>query len=98
MHRWTRFSIGDVNAQVSVQDVTPALVVDSPTLGHVLERQRIEVLPINGRYIQSLLQTVPGLEGTRAYGIQVGSLEWVQDGGVYTSRFEDFVERLTSAG
>src|SRR5215469_3844013 len=60
--------VGDVTAEVSVKDVTPTVVVDNPTLGHVLERQRIEQLPINGRYIQSLLQTVPGMEGWRAYG------------------------------
>ena len=34
---------------VDIQDVTPLLTTDNPTLGHVLERQRIEQLPINGR-------------------------------------------------
>jgi len=53
---------------LEVTDVTPILTVDNPTLGHVLERQRIEQLPINGRAISSLLVTVPGMEGNRAYG------------------------------
>ncbi len=85
--------LGQVTAEVSVQDVTPMLVVDNPTLGHVLERKRIEQLPINSRYVQSLLQTVPGMEGWRAYGGRMDSLEWVQDGAVLTSRFEAVIAR-----
>jgi len=42
-------------ATVSVTDVTPVVVTDRPDLGHVLERQRIEQLPINGRSITNLL-------------------------------------------
>ena len=59
---------GQTTAEVTAQDVTPLVTVDSPTLGHVLERQRIEQLPINGRSISSLLQTVPGMESWRALG------------------------------
>ncbi|MGH3440592.1 MAG: hypothetical protein ACRDUY_00800, partial [Nitriliruptorales bacterium] len=72
--------------EVTVQDVTPILTVDNPTLGHVLERQRIDQLPINGRSILSLLQTVPGMEGTRAYGLREGSHEFVLDGAALTER------------
>ena len=50
--------------------MTPLLTVDNPTLGHVLERSRIEQLPINGRGVTSLLQTVPGMEGKRAFGLR----------------------------
>jgi hypothetical protein len=72
--------VGQTAVEVSVTDVTPLLTVDNPTLGHVLERTRIEQLPINGRSLSSLLQTVPGMEGSRAYGLREGSHEFVLDG------------------
>ena len=34
--------VGQTATEISVQDVTPMLTVDNPTLSHVLERQRIE--------------------------------------------------------
>jgi hypothetical protein len=37
-------------------------------------------LPINGRYIQTLFETVPGMEGWTAYGNRADALQWVQDG------------------
>lgn len=72
--------VGQTVTEVSVQDVTPMIQVSNPTLGHVLERKRIEQLPINGRAITNLLQTVPGMEGTRAFGLREGSYEISLDG------------------
>jgi hypothetical protein len=72
--------VGPTNTEVNVTDVTPLMVTDSPTLGHVLERTRIEQLPINGRDLTTLLQTVPGMEDRRAYGLREGSHEFVLDG------------------
>ena len=43
--------VGTTLTTVVVQDVTPLLTIANPTLGHVLERQRIEQLPINGRFV-----------------------------------------------
>jgi hypothetical protein len=71
---------------VTVVDVTPTLVVDSPTLGSTLERRRIEQLPINGRNLTTLLQTIPGLEGTRAFGAHFGSFELSLDGSPLADR------------
>ena len=68
---------------VDVQDVTPMVRVDNPTLGHALERKRIEQLPINGRGYQGLLQTVPGLTATgriQAYGLRPGTHTLLFDG------------------
>src|SRR5262245_40432257 len=48
--------------QVEVKDVTPLVTTGNATLGHTLERQRIEQLPINGRTFSALLVTVPGIE------------------------------------
>jgi hypothetical protein len=78
--------VGQTATEVSVQDVTPMLQVDNPTLGHVLERARIEQLPINGRNVTTLLQTVPGMEGTRAFGLREGSHELVLDGAALSDR------------
>jgi len=77
---------GQTSTAIEVRDVTPVMVVDNPTLGHVLERTRIEQLPINGRSLSSLLVTVPGMEGTRAFGLREGSQEFVLDGAVQTDR------------
>ena len=79
---------GQTTTVVEVRDVTPMITVDSPTLTHVLERTRIEQLPINGRFITALMQTMPGLEqeteydgvSTRAFGMRRGSSEFVLDG------------------
>src|SRR5262249_1542826 len=53
--------IGETMTTVDVQDVTSLVRVDAPTLGHALERRRIEQLPVNGRGYQSFLVTVPGI-------------------------------------
>ncbi|MEK7407081.1 MAG: TonB-dependent receptor [Acidobacteriota bacterium] len=71
---------GAITATVEVRDVTPMIVSSSPTLGHVLEQERIEQLPINGRSVESLLVTVPGMEGLRAYGQRAGTHDMVLDG------------------
>ena len=86
--------VGQTTTEVTVKDVTPLITVDNPTLGHVLERERIEQLPINGRFLTELLQTVPGLEQesdydsvtTRGFGMARGSTEFVLDGASVTDR------------
>ena len=55
--------VAGTSTEVSVKDVTPMVTVDNPTLGAVLERTRLEQLPINGRALTNLLGTVPGMEG-----------------------------------
>jgi hypothetical protein len=77
---------GPASTIIEVRDATPVLVVDNPTLGHVLERTRIEQLPINGRSLSALTQTVPGMEGNRAFGLREGSQEYVLDGAAQTDR------------
>jgi len=78
--------VGGTSTQVTVAgDVTPLVVSTGPTLASVVERQRIEELPLNGRFFQNLVeQTTPGLEGgaavPRPYGLRDGSLQFVQDG------------------
>jgi hypothetical protein len=84
---------GQTSTTVEVQDVTPMVTVDSPALAHVLERARIEQLPINGRSLTSLLVTIPGMEGERAYGMRSGSQEMVLDGSMMADRLWGGFER-----
>ena len=70
---------------VSVQDVTPMVVTDTPMLGHTLERTRIEQLPLNGRSIMNLLSTVPGVTydsngDLRTYGVRKATNDTIVDG------------------
>ena len=78
--------LGQTAAEVSVQEVTPLVTVDNATLGDTLEHTRIEQLPLNGRTVMSLLQTVPGMEGTRSFGIRDGSEDVVVDGATIMDR------------
>jgi hypothetical protein len=75
--------VGETTTVVEVQAVTPVTVEDSATLGHVLENQRIQQLPINGRGHQALLATVPGIDSTgivQAYGMRTNTSATVFDG------------------
>ena len=82
-------SVGATTTTMTVAgDVTPLVTTTSPTLASVVERARIEELPLNGRFIQNLLEvTTPGLEGgisgnraPQAFGLRDGVVQFVQDG------------------
>ncbi len=70
-------------------DVTPLLTTNSPTLATVIERERIEQLPLNGRFITNLIyMTTPGVESgsvPRVYGLRYAT-ELLQDGAVLENR------------
>ena len=78
--------VGRSAEQITVAgDVTPLLSTTSPTVATIVERARIEQLPLNGRSIQTLLQiAVPGLEGSasqpKVYGLRDSAMDLVQDG------------------
>src|SRR5215831_8358912 len=75
--------VGQTVTQVEVQDVTPMVTTSNPTLGHTLERQRIEQLPVNGRNYQAFLSTVPGIDSTglvQAYGMRTNTSTTLFDG------------------
>jgi hypothetical protein len=85
-------TIGATATEITVVgDVTPLVTTANPTLGNVVERTRIDQLPLNGRFFQTLVQqTTPGLEGSsgspRVYGLRPTSMEFLQDGAVLTNR------------
>ena len=86
-------------SEIAVKDVTPLLSTDSPSISHVLERKRIEQLPINGRAITSLMYaSVPGVEssanaGMRAYGMRMGTMVFVFDGTQHNESWEGWSQQ-----
>ncbi len=71
---------GDTTAVIDVTDITPMVSADSATVGHVLERERVEQLPIGRRDLKVLLAVMPEIENVRAFGAPEGSMEFVLDG------------------
>ena len=78
--------VGMTTAEVSVQEVNSMVQTDNAALGDTLEHTRIEQLPLNGRTVMTLLQTVPGMEGTRSFGIREASEDVVLDGATIMDR------------
>src|SRR5437764_1172628 len=75
--------VGQTVTQVEVADVTSMVNTQNATLGHSLERQRIEQLPVNGRGYQAFLATVPGLDSSgipQFYGMRTNTSNTMFDG------------------
>ncbi|MEK7408654.1 MAG: TonB-dependent receptor [Acidobacteriota bacterium] len=82
--------VGSTATEITVAgNVTPLITTNSPTLSNIVERARIEQLPLNGRFITTLVyMTTPGLESgsvPRVYGLRYAS-EMLQDGAVLENR------------
>ena len=56
-----QLSPGDVSEQITVQGEVSQVQTASSTLGGVVNTQQVMDLPINGRALASLLETVPGV-------------------------------------
>jgi hypothetical protein len=83
-------AVGATSSQVTVAgDVTPLVTTTSPTVATVVEHERIEQLPLNGRFVTTLLyMTTPGVEPgsvPRNYGLRYAS-ELLQDGAILENR------------
>lgn len=79
--------VATVSGQVTVTgDQTTLLNTENATQDTVVERQRIEQMPLNGRSIAGLITlTTPGYEGgssnqPRVNGLNWGAFSWVMDG------------------
>ncbi|HEY3456653.1 MAG TPA: TonB-dependent receptor [Bryobacteraceae bacterium] len=53
-------SVGDVTSEISVTAAVPLLQTESGSVGHVIEGQTINDLPLNGRNYTFLARLVPG--------------------------------------
>lgn len=83
-----RMQIGSTSTEVTVVgEITSVVTQDSATLGQVVERTRIEQLPLNGRFFNTLVAlTTPGVEGQRVFGLREAAMEYVQDGAALVNR------------
>ncbi|MFB3825320.1 MAG: carboxypeptidase regulatory-like domain-containing protein [Bryobacteraceae bacterium] len=83
--------VGATSTEITVAgDVSPLVTTTAPTLANVVERARIEQLPLSGRFFQSLVaMTTPGMEGAAAAPLLWGlrwATEFMQDGAVLANR------------
>ena len=92
-------NVSGVTTAVQVQgDLTPLVTTTAPTLATVVERARIEQLPLNTRLIFNLIgSTTPGLEVTNAtqgyvktFGLRYAT-EYLQDGALVENRDSGFI-------
>src|SRR5215510_7482240 len=81
--------IGATATEVTVAgNVSPMVTTTSPTLATVVERARIEQLPLNGRFIQNLIYAIPGFESSsvpRVFGLRFAT-ELLQDSAILINR------------
>ena len=80
--------LGATATEITVAgDVSPVIVTENATLGQVLERSRIEQLPLNGRFLTTLVDvTTPGVDSGRVFGLRETAFEYIQDGAVLKNR------------
>lgn len=57
-----RMDVGNVSESISVTAEIPRVQTEDSTLGAVVERKRIEELPLNGRHVFNLVKIVPGVQ------------------------------------
>jgi hypothetical protein len=83
------FQPAGTKVAVTVQDVTPVVTTDTASMGYTLEHARIEQLPINGRNVMNLMNTVPGVTfdnggNLRTFGGRIGTHDVLLDGAALT--------------
>ncbi|MBO0862078.1 MAG: TonB-dependent receptor [Chloracidobacterium sp.] len=90
-----KLTAGEVSETVIIEgNITPLVSVSDPTEGSTLDSKRISELPINGRNLNTLLESVaPGVEaindvngGVRIGGMMVYSTNYTQDGASTNNR------------
>src|SRR5215813_3304325 len=90
-----KLTAGEVSETVVIEgNITPLVSVSDPTEGSTLDSKRISELPINGRNLNTLLESVaPGVEaindvngGVRISGLMVYSTNYTKDGATTNNR------------
>ncbi|HET7215668.1 MAG TPA: TonB-dependent receptor [Terriglobia bacterium] len=85
-----RLDVGNTRTVLQVTGAPPILDTTGTEVSHVLDAQRINMLPLNGRSITSLFQFTPGVEGgsnPRANGMRAGATGISLDGVTERSRY-----------
>ena len=54
--------VGDVSTTVTVTDEVSRVQTEASSLGTVVERERIQNLPLNGRHVFNLVKLIPGVQ------------------------------------
>ncbi len=54
--------VGDVAESVDVTAEIPRVQTEDSSVGTVVEKRRIEELPLNGRHVFNLVKVVPGVQ------------------------------------
>ena len=89
--------VGSVEATVEVSDVTPLINTETMGVANVKDALRIHQLPLNGRFVSSLFNLTPGVEGgsnPRVNGMKVGGTEMLFDGISLVDRFGGGISRV----
>ena len=63
--------VGEISDEVTVESQTPLLDASSTSLGHVMDGQTVQEIPLNGRYFLDLAVLAPG--SVTASGARLGA-------------------------
>ena len=89
--------VGSVDATVEVTDAAPLINTETMGIANVKDALRIHQLPLNGRFVTSLFNLTPGVEGganPRVNGMKVGGTEMLFDGISLVDRFGGGMSRV----
>lgn len=89
--------VGAVEATVEVTGAAPVITTVGSDVSDVKDQLRIRQLPLNGRFITTLFNLTPGVEGggsPRVNGMKVGSAEMLLDGISLVDRFGGGMARV----
>ena len=89
--------VGSVESTVEVKDAAPVINTETMGVSNVKDALRIHQLPLNGRFVSSLFNLTPGVEGggnPRVNGTKVGGTEMLFDGISMVDRFGGGISRV----
>ncbi len=95
-----KLELGNIESTIEVTGASPPITTESAEIAGVKDSQRIEQLPLNGRFISNLFNLTPGVEGAgnpRVNGMKVGSAEMLVDGVSIVDRFGGGMARVQPA-
>jgi len=92
-----QMEVGTLEATVEVSGAAPVVSTEGMQVSDVKDALRIQMLPLNGRFITGLFNLTPGVEGggnPRTNGMKVGSTEMLLDGISLVDRFGGGISRV----
>ncbi len=89
--------VGSVDSTIEVKDAAPVINTETMGVSNVKDALRIHQLPLNGRFVSTLFNLTPGVEGAgnpRVNGMKVGGTEMLFDGISLVDRFGGGISRV----